>query len=94
MHSLMSRSSGLALVYDGETSTIVDLFAAKLHCVMQRVDDRMLALEIARRSRPVMVIVDGDLLDEYLEDFLSRIRARRPTMEIVIIRNGTPELCA
>ena len=91
MHSLVGKTFGLAVVNDDDSEEVIERFAARFHCVFQSVSDRMLALEIARRARPVIVIADCDLLMVHLQDFISRLSARWPTLEIIIIRESCPE---
>lgn len=87
-NSIIGQNFGLAVVNDDESAEMIELFAARFHCVFQGVSDRMLALEIARRARPFIVIADCDLLTEHLQDFISRLSTRWPTLEIIIIRES------
>ena len=93
MNAIISHCVGLAVLNDDESADLIDHYSAKFHCVIQSVNDRMVGLEIARRSRPIVVLVDGDLLEEYLQDFVARLQVRWPTLDIIIIRDGVPEPC-
>ena len=93
MNAIISNCVGLAVLNDDESADVVDLYSARFHCIIQSVNDRRVGLEIARRSRPIVVLVDGDLLEEYLQDFVARLRARWPALDIIVIRDGVPESC-
>ena len=93
MNAIISHYAGLAVLNDDESADVIELYSAKFQCVIQSVNNRMVGLEIARRSRPTVVLVDGDLLEEYLQDFVARLQARWPTLVIIIIRDGAPEPC-
>ena len=90
MQYLAPQTFGLALVNEDDSTAIVKQFSAQFHCVIQSMNDRMLALEFARRVRPVVVIVDSNLLMKHLPDFIARIRARWPEIDIVVVREGVP----
>ena len=91
MEAIVAQSFCLAVTSDSSASDMVELFAARFNCAVQSVHDRMLALEIARRTRPRLVIADGDLLKNHQHDFIARIRGRWPALYIVILRDGIPE---
>jgi DNA-binding response OmpR family regulator len=85
------RCAGLAVVDEAEPAAFVQYYSTKFHCTIQIVNDRKIGLEIARRSRPTMVLVDGNFLEEYLQDFLARIKARWPALDVIVIRDGESE---
>ena len=88
MNPIINRCVGLAVLNEDEPTAVVEFYSDRFQCVIQSVNDRRIGLELARRSRPVMVLVDGDLLDEYLQDFVARIQARWPVLDIIVIRDG------
>ena len=88
MNQIINRCVGLAVLNEDEPAAVVEFYSDRFQCVIQSVDDRRIALELARRSRPVVVLVDGDLLDEYLQDFVARIQTRWPALDIIVIRDG------
>lgn len=88
MNAIVSHCVGLAVSNDDAFDPVVEFYSARFHCTIQSVNDRQIGLELARRSRPIVVLVDGNFLDEYLQDFVARLQVRWPALEIIIMGDG------
>ena len=92
MNAILTRCVGLAVSNNDDFDQVINFYSTRFQCAIQSVNDRRTGLEIARRSRPVVVLVDGDFLDEYLQDFVARLHVRWPALKIIVIREGVSDV--